>query len=267
MPFAFIGFTLAVWYENKGFELKLFLAVILCMVFARSAAMAFNRFIDAGFDALNPRTASREIPAGIIAKKNALIFIVLNCVCFISTTWFINSICFWLSPVALFTILFYSYTKRFTALCHLVLGIGLALAPIGAFLAVTNYFSLMPILFSFVVLTWVSGFDILYALQDEDFDKSQTLHSIPVKFGREGAIYLSVGLHVITTLIVIAIGFVAGFHFIYWVGGMAFIGLLIYQHWIVKPTDISKINIAFATANGIAGIAFAIFTIWAIWLM
>jgi 4-hydroxybenzoate polyprenyltransferase len=266
MPFAMIGFLLAVWHEHKGFDSKLFFLVLLSMVFARSAAMAFNRYIDAKYDALNPRTASREIPAGVIHKNNAMLFIILNCILFVATTWFINRSCFFLSPVALFVILFYSYTKRFTALCHLVLGIGLSLAPIGAYLAVTNYFSLLPILFSFVVLTWVSGFDILYALQDEDFDRSQALHSIPALLGTRWAIYLSVGLHCITAVVVILIGILGGFHFVYWIGAFAFIGLLIYQHILVKPNDISKINIAFATANGIAGIVFALFTIGAMWL-
>ncbi len=122
----------------------------------------------------------REIPAGIISANSALLFVIINCLAFIVTTWFINPSCFYLSFVALFVILFYSYTKRFTPLCHLVLGLGLSLAPIGAFLAVTGQFALLPVLFSLVVLTWVSGFDIIYALQDEEFDKSQNLHSIPV---------------------------------------------------------------------------------------
>jgi 4-hydroxybenzoate polyprenyltransferase len=197
MPFALIGFFLAVVYENKAFDWKIFIAIILCMIFARSAAMAFNRYIDEKFDKLNPRTAVREIPAGIIKKENALLFVIINGVLFIATTFFINNICLYLSPVALFTILFYSYTKRFTALCHVVLGVGLSLAPIGAYLAVTGFFDLLPILFSFVVLTWVSGFDILYALQDEDFDKEHQLNSIPTLLGRKNALVVSILLHFI----------------------------------------------------------------------
>ncbi|MBA2761718.1 MAG: UbiA family prenyltransferase, partial [Segetibacter sp.] len=185
MPFAMIGFFLGVFQNNPillekdgyidggvnsasniiNFSLinfsKKFILVILCMVTARSAAMAFNRWLDKSFDAKNTRTAIREIPAGIISANSALIFVIINCIAFIVCTWFINRICFYLSPVALFVILFYSYTKRFTALCHLVLGLGLALAPIGAYLAVTGQFALLPVLFSFAVLFWVSGFDII----------------------------------------------------------------------------------------------------------
>lgn len=266
MPFALIGFSLAVVYENKAFDWKIFIAIILCMIFARSAAMAFNRYIDEKFDKLNPRTAIREIPAGIIKKENALLFVIVNGVLFIATTFFINNICLYLSPVALFTILFYSYTKRFTALCHVVLGVGLSLAPIGAYLAVTGFFDLLPILFSFVVLTWVSGFDILYALQDEDFDKEHQLNSIPTLLGRKNALVVSILLHFITAIIVLAIGFIGSFNFIYWMGAIVFIGLLIYQHTLVKPNDISKVNMAFATTNGIASVVFAIFVIVALFM-
>jgi len=266
MPFALIGFFLAVVYENKAFDWKIFIAIILCMIFARSAAMAFNRYIDEKFDKLNPRTAVREIPAGIIKKENALLFVIINGVLFIATTFFINNICLYLSPVALFTILFYSYTKRFTALCHVVLGVGLSLAPIGAYLAVTGFFDLLPILFSFVVLTWVSGFDILYALQDEDFDKEHQLNSIPTLLGRKNALVVSILLHFITAIIVLAIGFIGSFNFIYWMGAIVFIGLLIYQHTLVKPNDISKVNMAFATTNGIASVVFAIFVMVALFM-
>ena len=231
------------------------------MVFARNAAMAFNRYIDAHYDALNPRTAVREIPAGVIKPQQALIFTILNCVLFVLTTWFINRICFYLSPVALAVILVYSYTKRFTALCHLVLGIGLSLAPVGAYLAVTGYFSLLPILFALVVFTWVSGFDILYALQDEDFDREQQLHSIPAWLGRRKAMMVSILLHVVTALLLLAIGTIAMLGLWYWLGAALFIGLLVYQHTLVKPHDISKVNMAFATTNGIASVVFAGFVI------
>ncbi len=266
MPFALIGFFLAVVYENKDFDWKIFIAIILCMIFARSAAMAFNRYIDEKFDKLNPRTAVREIPAGIIKKENAFLFVIINGVLFIATTFFINKICFYLSPVALFTILFYSYTKRFTALCHVVLGVGLSLAPIGAYLAVTGFFDILPILFSFVVLTWVSGFDILYALQDEDFDKEHKLNSIPTLLGRKKALVVSILLHLITAIIVLAIGYIGCFNYVYWIGASLFIGLLIYQHTLVKPNDISKVNMAFATTNGIASVVFAIFVIVALYM-
>jgi 4-hydroxybenzoate polyprenyltransferase len=277
MPFAMIGFVLGIldvphsvvpgWHTEiiapaamRGF-LKLFLLVVLCMIFARSAAMAFNRWLDKNFDAANPRTAIREIPAGIITANKALIFVIINCIAFVVTTWFINMLCFYLSFVALFVILFYSYTKRFTPLCHLVLGVGLALAPIGAYLAVTGAFSPVPVLFSFVVLCWVSGFDIIYALQDEDFDRSQNLHSIPVWLGKKNALRFSEALHIISAILVIVIGIYAQFYWLYWMGTAIFCGMLIYQHSIVNPKDLSRVNIAFMTANGIASVAFAIFVI------
>ena len=172
MPFALIGFFLA--SQQYNFEWITLLYVVLCMVFARSAAMAFNRYIDRDIDKENERTSQiREIPNGTITAKNALVFVLINSLLFVATTYFINSLCFTLSPVALLVILGYSFTKHFTALCHLVLGLGLALAPIGAYLAVSGEFSIIPILFSFVVLFWVSGFDIIYSLQDEEFDKTQ----------------------------------------------------------------------------------------------
>ncbi len=235
--------------------------VIFCMIFARSAAMAFNRWLDKNFDAKNPRTAIREIPAGMIKSNNALLFVIINCILFIVCTFFINRICFYLSPIALFVVLFYSYTKRFTALCHLVLGIGLSLAPIGAYLAVTGQFALLPILFSFTVLFWVSGFDIIYALQDEEFDKNNQLHSIPAALGRSKALMVSNFLHLLSAACVICAGVYGNFGLWYWIGVAIFCGLLIYQHLIVKPTDLSKVNMAFFTTNGIASVVFAIFVI------
>ena len=262
MPFAMLGFVLGVYSVPilQNIWLKLLL-VLLCMIFARSAAMAFNRWLDKNFDAANPRTAIREIPAGIISANKALVFVIINCLAFVVATWFINPLCFYLSFVALFVILFYSYTKRFTPLCHLVLGVGLALAPIGAYLAVTGVFSLIPVLFSFVVLCWVSGFDIIYALQDEEFDRSQHLHSIPVWLGKKNALRFSEILHAIAAVLVIVIGLYARFNLLYWIGTVIFCGMLIYQHSIVKPKDLSRVNIAFMTANGVASVAFAVFVI------
>lgn len=240
---------------------KYFMLVILCMLFARSAAMAFNRYLDRSFDAKNPRTAIREIPAGIIKANSVLLFTIVNCLLFIACTFFINRLCFFLSPVALLVVLGYSYTKRFTPLCHLVLGLGLSLAPIGAYLAVTGQFSLLPILFSLSVIFWVSGFDIIYALQDEEFDKSQKLYSIPSWLGKTKALRVSELLHLLSAACVIIAGLYGGFGWLYWVGVAVFAGMLIYQHSIVKPTDLRKVNLAFMTANGIASVVFAIFVI------
>ena len=188
--------------------------VLLCMVFARSAAMAFNRWLDAEFDSVNPRTAVREIPAGIISKKNAMIFVIFNCVLFIITTYFINALCLVLSPVALFVILFYSYTKRFTPLCHLVLGLGLSLAPIGAYIAVTGKFAIVPVLFSLAVLFWVSGFDIIYALQDEEFDRINNLRSIPSLLGIKKALYISEYFHFLSLASLFVAGIVGTFYLV-----------------------------------------------------
>jgi 4-hydroxybenzoate polyprenyltransferase len=238
-----------------------FLLVIACMVFARSAAMAFNRWLDVKFDALNPRTAIREIPAGIISKSSALRFVIFNCIAFITCTWFINPLCFALSFVALAVVLGYSYTKRFTPLCHLVLGLGLSLAPIGAYLAVTGHFAWLPILFSLTVIFWVSGFDIIYALQDEDFDKTQDLYSMPSWLGKAKALRVSEFLHLLSTACVVTAGIFGGFGWWYWTGVAVFVGMLTYQHAIVKPNDLSRVNLAFMTANGIASVVFAAFVI------
>jgi 4-hydroxybenzoate polyprenyltransferase len=269
MPFAMIGFFLGVisnesgqhsipWYLRYG---PTFLLVLGCMIFARSAAMAFNRYLDRSFDAMNPRTAIREIPRGILKANNVLWFTILNCIAFIICTFFINRICFYLSPVALFVVLGYSYTKRFTPLCHLVLGLGLSLAPIGAYLAVTGKFSLLPILFSLAVIFWVSGFDIIYALQDEEFDRSQKLYSIPSWLGKTKALRVSELLHVLSFACVTIAGLYGAFGWLYWIGIAIFAGMLVYQHSIVKPTDLRKVNLAFMTANGIASVVFAIFVI------
>jgi len=271
MPFALIGFVLGLrynWINHQAFEqvwLKFFL-VIICMVTARSTAMAFNRYLDRHFDKLNPRTAIREIPAGIIKAEKALVFIGMNMAIFIVATYFINTICFYLSPVALFVILFYSYTKRFTYLCHLVLGIGLSLAPIGAYLAVTGSFAVLPLLFSFAVIFWVSGFDVIYALQDIDFDQSQSLYSIPSYWGLEKALNIARVLHVFSALFVIIAFYIGGFHIVYLLGLTVFIGMLLYQHSIVKPNDLSKVNIAFMTANGIASVVFGVIVIASIFI-
>jgi 4-hydroxybenzoate polyprenyltransferase len=264
MPFAMIGFCLAAVQPINQSAKQLifkFILVLICMISARSAAMAFNRYLDRNFDAKNPRTAIREIPKGIIAPNSALRFTILSCLLFLVSCFFINRICFYLAPVALFVVLFYSYTKRFTPLCHLVLGLGLSLAPIGAYLAVTGRFDILPLLFSFAVIFWVSGFDIIYALQDVDFDESQHLYSIPVVLGKAKGLRVSEMLHLLSAACVIAAGIYGNFHWLYWIGIAVFIGMLFYQHSLVKPNDLSKVNIAFMTANGIASVVFGILVI------
>ncbi len=277
MPFALIGFFLGIvdktsvnpeWkkiifplqFDRNSLSSK-FLLVIGCMIFARSAAMAFNRYLDRQYDAKNPRTAIREIPAGVISANNALLFTILSSLLFIGCTFFINRLCFFLSPVALIVVLGYSYTKRFTPLCHLILGLGLSLAPIGAYLSVTGQFAILPILFSMAVIFWVSGFDIIYALQDEEFDKSQKLFSIPAWLGKVKALRISELLHLLSAAAVMIAGYYGNFSWLYWIGAAVFVIMLGYQHSVVKPSDLRKVNLAFMTANGIASVVFAIFVI------
>lgn len=273
MPFALIGFTLAIfrgpvqdgvaaWHRLSEWQIAgRLLLVLLCMVFARSAAMAFNRYLDRHFDARNPRTAIREIPAGVLKAERVLVFTVVSSLLFMACAYGINTLCFLLSPVALLVILGYSYTKRFTPLCHLVLGLGLSLAPIGAYLAVTGQFNLLPLLFSFLVIGWVSGFDIIYALQDEEFDRAHGLFSIPAALGKAKALRVSRLLHLMAALLVVSAGVNGQFGFLYWVGALIFTGMLAYQQSIVKPGDLRRVNVAFMTANGIASVVFALLVI------
>ena len=258
LPFAFIGFFLAVNTTEYAFSWVKLLLMLLCMVLARNAAMAFNRFLDRDIDILNPRTAQRDIPAGRIRPKQALGFTLLNAGLFIVATYFINSLCFYLSPIALLVILGYSYTKRFTPLCHLVLGLGLGLAPVGAYLVMTNGFHAIPILYGLAVLFWVSGFDIIYALQDEEFDRKHHLHSIPVLLGKKNALRFSSCLHVCSALFVIIPIWLMPVGFLYYLGVAFYIGLLIYQHSIVSPQDLSRVDRAFMTSNGIASVVFSL---------
>ncbi len=259
LPFALIGFFLGVQKSAGSLNFYLFIKVLLCMVFARNAAMAFNRYIDREIDLKNPRTALREIPKGIINPRSAFHFVAANISLFILTTWFINRLAFVLSPIALTVILGYSFTKKFTSLCHFVLGIGLALAPIGAYIAVTARFDLLPLMLSFLVLTWVAAFDIIYALQDEEFDKEHKLHSLPVLIGRTNALILSRILHSASAFIVLIIGFYLSYSFLYWIGAIIFICLLFYQHFLIGSGDLKRINLAFFTVNGIASVVYGIF--------
>jgi len=261
LPFALLGFALATIHTSDSLSWRLLFLVVLCMLFARNAAMSFNRWADRHIDEANPRTAQREIPARIIGSKSALLFCISNAVLFVIVTWFINPLCFYLSPVALLVIMGYSITKRFTASSHFVLGLGLALAPTGAYLAVTGSFDWIPVLLSFSVLFWVSGFDIIYALQDDEFDTQNHLHSIPVLLGRKKALALSLVLHIITTILLVIAGIQGNFEAIYWVGLGIFSILLFYQHTIIKYNDIRRVNLAFFTLNGIASILFSLFAI------
>lgn len=264
LPFAVIGFFLAVHTTEHVFEWHKLLLMLGCMVFARNAAMAFNRYLDRDVDALNPRTAGRDVPTGRVTPGGALFFTVVNCLLFILATMLINPICFYLSPVALLVILGYSYTKRFTPLCHLVLGLGLGLAPVGAYLVVTGAFHIVPVFYGIAVLCWVAGFDIIYALQDEEFDRKHGLKSIPVLLGTRNALQVAQILHRLSALFIVLPLLYFDFGWLYWVGVLSYIGLLIYQHRLVSPTDLSRVDRAFMTTNGVASVVFAVFFLLAI---
>lgn len=258
MPFALAGYFIGATEPGYGFTLKTFLLVLACMVFARSAAMAFNRWADLKFDSLNPRTLVREIPSGKITPRQAMVFVIGSSLLFIAAAGLLNRLTLVLSPVALAVILGYSYTKRFTPLCHLVLGLGLSLAPIGAYIAVTGHFAMLPLIYSFIVLTWVSGFDIIYSLQDDEFDRETGLYSIPAVMSRGKALAVSSALHAVSVALVAVAGVAGDAGYIYWAGAAIFIVMLIYQHLIVRPGDLSRVNLAFGTTNGIAGVIFGL---------
>ena len=267
LPFAMIGFFLAVKTHGENLSFRLLLLVLLCVFFARNAAMGFNRYADREFDKKNPRTALREIPSSIIPPRSAMVFVIINALLFMLSSFFLNKLCFFLSPVALIVVLGYSLTKRFTYLSHVFLGLGLALAPIGAYLAVTAAFDPLPLVYSFVVIFWVAGFDILYALQDISFDKSENLKSLPVAMGKRNALILSAIFHLAAVLLVVLGGFTGNFHYLYWIGAAVFTALLCYEHIIVRPDDISRVDLAFATMNGMASVLFACFVIGDLFLL
>lgn len=260
MPFALIGFFWGVHF-SEFFSWMLLIKVILCMVFARNAAMSFNRIVDKKFDSLNSRTQSREIPAQQIKIKQAYIFCFLNALAFMACGLWINTICFILSPIALLVILGYSYTKRFTCLCHVILGLGLSLAPIGAFIAATNTINLPIVLLGSAVLLWVSGFDIIYALQDINFDRANKLKSIPERIGIKKSLIISSKLHLISLILLLSAGFYQHAGLLYWIGCIFFSILLLYQHLIISEKNLSRINQAFFTFNGYASVTFGIFSI------
>jgi len=246
---------------DRSFELKTFLLMLLCVLFARNAAMSFNRIVDRHIDKKNPRTQNRDIPAGKIKISHAYIFLVVNIVLFITTTYFLNILCFCLSPVALAIVLGYSYTKRFTYLSHFILGVGLSIAPVGAYLAVTAHFHLLPVLYSIAVMFWVSGFDIIYSLNDRLFDKNEGLHSVPARFGIKKSLIISAVLHIFTVVLIMCAGILNQNGIWFWIGAVLFAFLLFYQHIIVKPGDLSRVNMAFATLNGLSGLVLGMFFI------
>lgn len=261
MPFALMAFVFALKSTEAQFSWILLLQIVGCMVFARNVAMGFNRWTDWKIDRDNPRTASREIPAGKISPKSAMIFVIINALLFITTSLSINLLTAVLSPVALAVVMFYSYCKRFTSLAHIVLGLSLGIAPSAAYIATTGTLTFAPCLISLLVLTWCGGFDIIYALQDLDFDRQNGLHSIPVRFGVKGALYISIALHAISIASLILFSLYCPQGWLLWIGEALFCGCIILEHILVTPTHQRSIGIAFGTLNGIASLTLATFTI------
>ncbi|MCE9500107.1 MAG: putative 4-hydroxybenzoate polyprenyltransferase [Leptospira sp.] len=251
LPFAAFSAVLAIGSLEKppGNLLILLGLILICMVSARSAAMGFNRYVDREFDKKNPRTAMREIPSGTISEKSVLLFVILSSVIFIVSTFFINKTCFLLSFPALAAILFYSYSKRFTFFCHIILGFGIGIAPLGAWLAITENISLIPFLLFFGLLFHISGFDILYSTQDREIDISLGLHSIPVKFGIRNSFLISRMFHIAAFLFFISAGIYAELGIIYF-GFVSVTGvLLIIEHRLISPDNLQKLPIAFFHIN------------------
>jgi len=253
LPFALSGSLLAIRGLPSGRQL---LFIILAMVGARTAAMAMNRLIDADIDAKNPRTASRAIPAGLLSKGAVFGAIVLSVGLLLWSAAMLNPLCLKLSPIALGFLVLYSYCKRFTALAHIVLGICLAAAPIGAWVAFTGKIELPAVVLGLIVLFWVSAFDMLYALQDLEYDRSVGLHSIPVALGVNGSLWLSRLFHLITVGLLVWLIVLLGLGVWFWVGSGAMAAMLLYEHWLLRGGDLTKLDAAFFTMNGYISLTF-----------
>lgn len=235
--------------------------ILMCMVGARSAAMSFNRIVDARLDAKNPRTAQRAIPAGKLTRFETAMFMALMIALFVFSAYRLNRLAFMLSPVALVVILGYSYTKRFTDYSHFVLGLALAIAPVGAWIAVNEEFHIIAIFLGLAVVLWTAGFDIIYACQDMDFDRRERLYSLPKRLGASRALALSALLHAAMVGVLIVIAAMAGLGMLFLGGAVLVAGLLIYEHSIVKPHDFSRVNTAFFNVNGAVSLLLMALTI------
>ena len=262
LPFALVGVTLASYTHPVRWSALGW--IVLAFTAARFAAMGFNRIADRHIDARNPRTAGRELPSGALGVREASVSVVIAAALFALAAWQLNPLCAALTPVALGWVFFYSYTKRFTRWSHLVLGVGLAIAPVGGYLAVTGAWSVpwwMLIALTVGVATWSAGFDVLYALQDEEFDRVHRLHSIPVAFGRRGALFAARLLHLLTVASLAAVGLAVPVGWLYAAGVAVAAALLLYEHSLVRGDDLSRLDAAFFTMNGVISITFFIFVL------
>ncbi|MBI4602932.1 MAG: UbiA family prenyltransferase [Planctomycetes bacterium] len=230
--------------------------VVLAVVLARTAAMAFNRWADAEIDAENPRTRSRALPAGLLSRRSMGLAALAASAGFVASCAWIHRLALLLSPAALAVLLGYSYTKRFTSLSHLVLGLALGLSPLGAWIAARAEVALLPALLGAAVLAWTAGFDVIYACQDQDFDERRGLHSIPRRLGIRRALLVSRGLHVITVVLLASVGLLGGLGVAYAAGVASVAALLLYEHSLVKPGDLSRVDVAFFTLNGLVSLVF-----------
>lgn len=259
MPFALLAFTYAWVTSEPSHPLwLLLLQVVGCMVFARNVAMGFNRWADRDIDAENPRTAMREIPAGKVSPRGALLFIIINAILFIVVATTINPLCGWLSPVALAIVMFYSYCKRFTALAHIVLGVSLGIAPVGATMAVMGAAPLECWILALVVMSWCAGFDIIYALQDADFDRQRGLHSIPSHFSATTSLIISGLLHMVSIALLLWYATYQPQSWLLYLGCAIFTAIVASEHYIVTPTRQRNIGIAFGTFNALASLSLAL---------
>jgi 4-hydroxybenzoate polyprenyltransferase len=261
LPFALASAALA---AREGFRWPQVLWIVVAMVGARSAAMGFNRLADHEIDARNPRTAARELPAGVLKRSEVWALVLLSAAALVFAAAMLNPLCLALSPIALAIVFGYSYTKRFTALSHLVLGLALAVAPVGAWLAIRGTFSSVPVLIGLAVLFWVAGFDVIYACQDAEFDRAAGLHSMPARLGIARALAVARVLHVLAVGLLAAVHPAAGLHPLY-LGGVAAIAcILAYEHSLVHADDLSRVDAAFFTMNGWVSVLYLAVTLAAI---
>jgi 4-hydroxybenzoate polyprenyltransferase len=259
LPFALAAAALAA--RGHGLPVGRLLGIIAAMAGARTAAMGFNRIVDREIDARNPRTASRELPTGMVSLRTAWALTLISAAVFVGAAAFLGPLCLALSPVALALLFGYSFTKRFTVWCHLFLGLAIASGPAGAWIAVRGDFTAVPALLMVAVGTWIGGFDILYAIADADFDRKAGLHSIPARFGVKGALAISAGLHLVTAAALLALASAAALGLPYLLGVGAVVGLLAWEHAIVRPGDLSRLNIAFFNLNGYVSVVFLVATL------
>jgi len=257
LPFALTGALLAAGGLPSATQL---FWIVLAMVGARTAAMSMNRLIDARIDARNPRTAGRAIPAGLIGGGLTMLFIVLSTALMLLSAAMLNPLCLKLSPIALFFLVLYSYCKRFTALAHVVLGICLAAAPIGAWVAIRGQIDAPALVLGAIVLFWVAGFDILYALQDREFDKSAGLHSIPVLLGVEGSLWTARMFHLVMIGLLLGLFSIMHLGSMFMIGILVVAGMLLYEHWLLRDGDLEKLDAAFFNMNGYISVAIFLFT-------